>query len=97
MSKLITALTDHFTEILIGIIEFCLKHMFQDVNNGMKLVIVLAGKGPGTLMPEAFEMIKSYLLFVSARHSSISVPTKAMLLSISIIYFSQEGTISFAV
>ncbi len=79
MSKLITALTDHFTEILIGIIEFCLKHMFQDVNNGMKLVIVLAGKGPGALMPEAFEMIKKL-------SDNVMLPLSAIVISFVLTY-----------
>ena len=79
MSKLITALTDHFTEILIGIIEFCLKHMFQDVNNGMKMVIVLAGKGPGALMPEAFEMIKKL-------SDNVMLPLSAIVISFVLTY-----------
>ncbi len=79
MSKLITALTDHFTEILIGIIEFCLKHMFQDVNNGMKMVIILAGKGPGALMPEAFEMIKKL-------SDNVMLPLSAIVISFVLTY-----------
>ncbi len=79
MSKLITALTDHFTEILIGIIEFCLKHMFQDVNNGMKMVIILAGKGPGAVMPEAFEMIKKL-------SDNVMLPLSAIVISFVLTY-----------
>ena len=79
MSKLITALTDHFTEILIGIIEFCLKHMFQDVNNGMKTVVFLAGKGPGAIMPEAFEMIKKL-------SDNVMLPLSAIVISFVLTY-----------
>ena len=79
MSKIITALTDHFTEILIGIIEFCLKHMFQDVNNGMKMVVLLAGKGPGAIMPEAFEMIKKL-------SDNVMLPLSAIVISFVLTY-----------
>ena len=58
MGRLIQAITDHYSQLLIGIIEFCLKHMFEDINNGMKYVTLLAGQGPAVLMPEAFDMIK---------------------------------------
>ena len=58
MGRLIQAITDHYSQLLIGIIEFCLKHMFQDINDGMKYVVAFAGKGPGIMLPEAFAMIK---------------------------------------
>ncbi len=58
MGRIIQALSDNTSQLLIGIIEFCLKHMFQDINNGMVFVMAMAGKGPAVLMPEAFLMIK---------------------------------------
>lgn len=58
MGRLIQAISDHYSQLLIGIIEFCLKHMFQDINDGIVYVTLLAGKGPGVIMPEAFNIIK---------------------------------------
>ena len=61
MGRLINGITDHLTEILIGLIEFCLKHMFDDINNGMKGIITLVAIGPASLMPDAFKIVKEYL------------------------------------
>lgn len=58
MGRLIQAMMDRYSMTLIGIIEYCIKNMFTDVNNGMKYVVVFAGKGPGVMLPEAFEIIK---------------------------------------
>lgn len=79
MSKLVTAITDHFSQILIGIIEFCLKHMFQDVNDGMALVVLLAGKGVGVVMPEAFKIIKQL-------SDNVMLPLSAIIISFVLTY-----------
>ena len=57
-SRLVSSITNHYSQILIGIIEYCLKHMFGNINEGMTTVVFLAGKGPAVIMPEAFNMIK---------------------------------------
>ena len=79
MSKLVTAITDHFSQILIGIIEFCLKHMFKDVNDGMALVVLLAGKGPGVIMPEAFDIIKKL-------SDNVMLPLSAIIITFVLTY-----------
>ena len=59
MNRLVTLLMDLLSQTLIGIIEFCIKHMFQDINDGMALVVNASANAPAALMPEAFTMIKT--------------------------------------
>ena len=79
MNKLINGISEYLTEVLIGLIEFCLKNMFTDVNEGMKNVVVLAGYGPGTLMPEAYEMIKKL-------SDSVMLPISSIIISFIMTY-----------
>ena len=79
MGRLITAMMDHYNTLLIGIIEFCLKNMFTDVNDGMKYVVVFAGKGPGIVLPEAFEMIKKL-------SDNVMLPISCIIISFILTY-----------
>ena len=63
----------------IGIIEFCLKHMFEDINNGMVLVMALASQGPAALMPEAFTMIKTL-------SDNVMLPLSSIVISFILTY-----------
>lgn len=79
MGRLIQAITDHYSQLLIGIIEFCLKHMFQDINDGMKYVVAFAGKGPGIMLPEAFAMIKQL-------SDNVMLPISCIIISFILTY-----------
>ncbi len=79
MGRIIQSLTDHYSQLLIGIIELCLKNMFTDVNNGMKYVVVFAGKGPGVALPEAFEMIKKL-------SDNVMLPISCIIISFILTY-----------
>ena len=79
MGRLIQAINDQCSELLIGIIEFCLKHMFLDINNGMKYVVAFAGKGPGVMLPEAFEMIKKL-------SDNVMLPISCIIISFILTY-----------
>ncbi len=79
MGRLINGITDHLTEILIGLIEFCLKHMFDDINNGMKGIITLAAIGPASLMPDAFKIVK-------ALSDNVMLPISSIIISFILTY-----------
>jgi hypothetical protein len=79
MGRLLNGISDHLAEVLIGLIEFCLKHMFEDINNGMKMVVALAGVGPGVLMPEAFKIIKSL-------SDNVMLPLSSIIISFILTY-----------
>lgn len=79
MGRLIQAINDHYSQLLIGIIEFCLKHLFEDINKGMILVVALAGKGPGILLPEAFAMIKKL-------SDNVMLPISCIIISFILTY-----------
>ena len=79
MGRLINGISDYIAEILIGIIEFCIKHMFTDINEGMGLVMALAGQGPGTLMPEAYEMIKKL-------SDNVMLPISSVIITYIMVY-----------
>jgi hypothetical protein len=79
MGKLIQAITDQYSQLLIGIIEYCLKNMFTDINNGMKYVVVFAGRGPGVTLPEAFEMVKKL-------SDNVMLPISCIIISFILTY-----------
>ena len=79
MGRIIQAITDHYSTLLIGIIEYCIQHMFTDVNEGMRLVVVLAGAGPGSIMPEAFAMIKNL-------SDNVMLPISCIIISFILTY-----------
>ena len=79
MGRLLNGITDHYTQILIGLIEFCLKHMFDDINKGMSMVVVLAGSGPAKLMPDAFKIIKNL-------SDNVMLPISSIIISFILTY-----------
>ncbi len=79
MDRLINSFGEYLSEVLIGLIEFCLKNMFTDINDGMAMVVVLAGYGPGELMPEAYTMIKNL-------SDSVMLPISSIILSFIMTY-----------
>ena len=79
MGRLLNGITNHLSEVLIGLIEFCLKHMFDDINNGMKMVVALAGVGPGALMPEAFKIVKTL-------SDNVMLPIASIIISFILTY-----------
>lgn len=79
MDRLINGISEYISEVLIGLIEFCLKNMFTDINEGMVKVVFLAGFGPGTLMPEAYEMIKKL-------SDSVMLPISSIIISFIMTY-----------
>ena len=79
MDRLINGISDYLSEVLIGLIEFCLKNMFTDINEGMINVVILAGYGPGTLMPEAYEMIKKL-------SDNVMLPISSIIISFIMTY-----------
>ena len=79
MGRLLTGITEHYSELLIGLIEFCFKHMFEDINEGMKMVVVLAGSGPAKLMPDAFAMIKNL-------SDNVMLPISSIIISFILTY-----------
>ena len=79
MGRIIQAITDHYSMLLIGIIEYCIQHMFTDINEGMRLVVGLAGAGPGSTMPEAFAMIKNL-------SDNVMLPISCIIISFILTY-----------
>ncbi len=79
MARLIQMFMDFYSQSLIGIIEFCLKHMFEDINNGMITVMALASRGPAYLMPEAFTMIKEL-------SDNVMLPLSSIVISFILTY-----------
>ena len=79
MGRLIQSITDHYSQLLIGIIEYCIKNMFTDVNNGMKYVVLCAGKGPGVALPEAFDIIKKL-------SDNVMLPISCIIISFILTY-----------
>ena len=79
MIRIIEALTEHYSILLIGIIEYCLQHMFTDLNDEMGLVISLAGAGPGSIMPDAFVMIKTL-------SDNVMLPISCIIISFILTY-----------
>lgn len=79
MARLLQLIMDFYSQTLVGIIEFCLKHMFEDINNGMVLVMALASKGPAVLMPEAFTMIKTL-------SDNVMLPLSSIVISFILTY-----------
>ena len=79
MGRLIQSITDHYSQLLIGIIEYCIKNMFTDVNNGMKYVVLCAGKGPGVMLPEAFDIIKKL-------SDNVMLPISCIIISFILTY-----------
>ena len=79
MARLFQLIMDFYSQTLIGIIEFCLKHMFEDINNGMTLVMALASTGPAALMPEAFTIIKTL-------SDNVMLPLSSIVISFILTY-----------
>ena len=53
--------------------------MFTDVNNGMKYVVLCAGKGPGVALPEAFDIIKKL-------SDNVMLPISCIIISFILTY-----------
>lgn len=79
MTRIIDGFADFLKEILIGLIEFLLKGMFTDVNEGMKYAVAFAGSGVAKIMPEAFDIIK-------ALSDNVLLPISAIIISFILTY-----------
>lgn len=79
MNKLLELLTDKIGLILIGIIEFCLKNMFTEINDSVNIAVNTVLVGPMQFMPDTMHMIR-YL------SENVLLPISSVIISMILSY-----------
>lgn len=79
MFNIFDAILNVYNEILIGIIEFCLKIMFEDLNKSVELLTAMAVAGPTNIFPEILEMINKL-------SDEVMLPIASIILSFVLTY-----------